>query len=180
MFYSVNTERCLGFMEYSQYSINLSGRIRNIKTGLILKPFIDRRGYAKFTLWSDSGNRKTFLAHQLVALAFLPNPMNLPQVNHKDGNKLHNFYTNLEWCSNLDNALHALRNGLMPHSKITEELCHQICKMLEDGFRVSVISKNLNVPYSTISAIRLKKNWVHISSKYHLPVLPKTRKLKPE
>lgn len=174
-FYSTNTERSLSFIGYSQYKINLSGRIRNIKTGIILQPFIDRRGYENYSLWSDKGTRKTFRCHQLVALAFIPNPLHLPQVNHKDGNKRNNFYKNLEWTTNLDNATHAMQNGLMPHAKIDEQTCHKICEMLMQRIKIAKISRELNIPYSTIAAIHLRRNWTHISSQYNLPPVPKRK-----
>lgn len=59
-----------------------------------------------------NGKEKLLRVHRLVAMAFLPNPNNLPQVNHKDGNKQNNSVDNLEWCEQSDNMKHAYKNGL--------------------------------------------------------------------
>ena len=56
---------------------------------------------------------KSFLIHRLVAEAFLPNPENKPQINHKDGNTLNNHIDNLEWVDAFDNMRHAQKNGLL-------------------------------------------------------------------
>lgn len=61
-------------------------------------------------------NRKKILVHRLVAKAFIPNPNNLPQVNHKDGNKLNNNADNLEWVTAGDNVRHAFKTGLMDNA----------------------------------------------------------------
>ena len=76
-----------------------------------LTPKTDRYGYHKVTL---SVNRKTFhrTIHRLVAETFLPNPDELPQVNHIDGNKTNNRVDNLEWVSARDNVKHAHSRGL--------------------------------------------------------------------
>jgi hypothetical protein len=68
--------------------------------------------YARCTLSKD-GSPKSYSVHRLVALAFIPNPLNLPQVNHKDGNKFNNHYSNLEWCTSSDNTKHAYDTGLI-------------------------------------------------------------------
>lgn len=60
---------------------------------------------------------KSFLVHRLVAIHFIPNPDNLPQVNHIDGNKTNNCVSNLEWCDNSYNLKHSYKNGLRKLSK---------------------------------------------------------------
>lgn len=62
----------------------------------------------------DEGKRQNFGVHRLVAIAFLPNENNLPEVNHLDGNPLNNRIDNLEWCTRAENCKHAYDNGLMP------------------------------------------------------------------
>ena len=77
------------------------GRVKN-KHGRILKPEI-RRGYYSVDLMKN-GKRYKFRVHRLVAEAFVPNPDNLPQVNHKDEDRLNNIASNLEWCDNTYNS----------------------------------------------------------------------------
>ena len=85
------------------YQVSDKGEVRSLnykKTGKvqILKPAKNNCGYLLVTL-SKNGKRKGFLIHRLVAEAFIPNPDNLSQVNHKDEIKTNNNYLNLEWCT---------------------------------------------------------------------------------
>jgi len=59
------------------------------------------------------GGAKRFLVHRLVALAYIPNPDGKPDINHKDGNPLNNYVSNLEWCTKFENMQHAMQNGLL-------------------------------------------------------------------
>ena len=76
------------------YSVSTYGRVRNDKTGHILAPGTDSNGYLHVNL---NGSLKRI--HRLVATAFIPNPDNLPEINHIDGNKKNPHKDNLEWCT---------------------------------------------------------------------------------
>lgn len=69
-------------------------------------------GYLQYDLYIN-GKRCKMYAHRLVAEAFIQNSDNLPEVNHKDGNKKNNFVENLEWCSKAYNQQHAYENRLL-------------------------------------------------------------------
>lgn len=77
----------------------------------IRPPRVDKYGYHVITLCVDSKS-KTFKIHRLVGIAFIPNPDNKPQINHKDGNKSNNHIDNLEWVTGLENQQHAQKMGL--------------------------------------------------------------------
>lgn len=80
------------------YQVSSLGQVRNVKTGRIRVLCKHRDGYLKINL-TKNGKTKTFMVHRLVANAFIPNKNNLPQVNHKDENKINNSVDNLEWCT---------------------------------------------------------------------------------
>lgn len=93
------------------YEVSPSGEVR--RGNRILRPFIHKRGrgYLAVQLYKD-GKRKRHYVHLLVAGAYLPNPDNLPIVNHKDGYTLNPALDNLEWTSVAGNTLHAYEIGL--------------------------------------------------------------------
>ena len=100
-----------------QYQISNTGKIRTAKTGRILTPVIDKRGYERVCLFKCDRERRHKI-HRLVALAYIPNPDNKPQVNHKDGNKRNNSVDNLEWVTNDENMSHSRANGLHDNHKV--------------------------------------------------------------
>ena len=98
-------------VEDTNYEISNYGRMVNIKTGNLLKTQANKKGYQVVRVTINRVKR-TFRIHRLVAQYFVSNPDNKTQVNHIDGNKNNNRYDNLEWCSNAENAHHAIKTGL--------------------------------------------------------------------
>lgn len=102
------------------YEVSEDGDIRRKKphpltfggSGKVLKQFPSKKGYLLVTLCRNSICKK-FSTHSLVAVAFIGERPKGMQVNHKDGNKLNNHYSNLEYISGLDNMRHARDNGLL-------------------------------------------------------------------
>lgn len=99
--------------DFPNYQISNLGNIKNNK-GKTLKPYINQNGYLVATLYKNIGKNKKIPIHRLVAQAFIPNTNNHPQVNHKNGIKNDNRVCNLEWCSALENNIHAIKTGLRP------------------------------------------------------------------
>lgn len=105
-----------------RYEVSNTGKVRSTnynKTGKTkeLKQKIDKYGYCVVTLHIN-GKQKYPSVHRLVAKAFIPNPNNLPQVNHKDTDKKNNNVSNLEWCTCSGNIKHAFDSGLKEKSII--------------------------------------------------------------
>ena len=106
-------EKSLDFLGYPNYTITDGGRVFSLNyrhTGKKkeVKPSLCH-GYYRIGLWIG-GETKNFFVHRLVALAFIPNPDNLPEVNHKDEVKTNNIVGNLEWCSIKYNNTYGTRN----------------------------------------------------------------------
>ena len=80
------------------YQVSNLGRVYSIRNNKILKPKLNRCGYLSVNL-KYKGSHVTKSIHRLVAEAFIPNPNDFPQVNHKDEDKTNNCVDNLEWCS---------------------------------------------------------------------------------
>lgn len=93
------------------YSLrNNAGNRREIPR--LMKQYIDRAGYFAVYVSDATAKRRCMYVHRLVATAFIDNPLNKPQVNHINGNKLDNRAENLEWCTASQNSRHAFAAGL--------------------------------------------------------------------
>ena len=89
------------------------------KLGVPLNPYMHTKGYQKVDLTKDGEKNKLYV-HRLVALAFIENAKNKPQVNHKNGIKTDNNVDNLEWVTNTENRQHAIEAGLFNKHKEVE------------------------------------------------------------
>ncbi len=90
--------------EYPAYSISTEGRVMKNSTRQILTPSKKANGYMQINLFTGDGRRKKEYVHRLVAIAFIPNPKNLPEVNHIDGRRDSNLLSNLEWVTRKENV----------------------------------------------------------------------------
>ena len=95
------------------YDVSNHGRVRSHYRGrlTIKKQRINDFGYCVVFLHGENNKRICERVNRLVALAFIPNPDNLSDVNHKDMNKLNNHMSNLEWTSHADNVKHSYEHG---------------------------------------------------------------------
>lgn len=120
----------------NKYEIQNNGIIIKLKTNTPIKQYIHKtKGYVFVSLGKSS-----LLLHRVIAQHFIPNPYNYPEVNHIDGNKLNNHYSNLEWCTPKQNTQHAIINNLRKTPKgkqiintITNKTYSSIIKAWEDS-----------------------------------------------
>ena len=162
----------------TRYQISNFGNVAGIRVDRIC-PVVDKDGYLMFSLHFGDGSRTTAKIHRLVAQAFIPNPLNKPEVNHIDGNKQNNRVDNLEWVSGSENITHAFRIGLRqaPAEGENHQWCkyssatiHEVCRLLVKGTSLQDIASTTGMSASEISNIRHGKTWKSISSKYEIPV----------
>lgn len=149
--------------QFKNYTITKNGTIVNSKTGNTLKPSVNPKGYL-VAYFSIDGKNISRLLHRLIALTFIPNPENKPQVNHKNGNKLDNRICNLEWCTNDENMAHAWANGLMKKSarngeKLTEAQVYEI-RLRKTSLKDA--AKKHGVSVGCITSVRYNLTWKHL------------------
>jgi len=93
---------------FENYEVSNLGKVRNIKSGRIIKPSLNKNGYLR--LWLYENNKKKYLyLHRIIATAFIDNSEEKPCVNHIDENKTNNDLSNLEWCTERENMIHGTR-----------------------------------------------------------------------
>ena len=116
--------------DYKDYYVTNDGRVWSAKSNKFLSPSTNNDGYKMVTIYSDN-KRINQLIHRLVAKAFLPNPNNLPIVNHKDENPTNNNVENLEWCTQQQNCNYGTHNKKLSQSqkgrKATNAVCINMC-----------------------------------------------------
>lgn len=159
---------------YEDYGITKTGKIYSYITKKWLSLDRSCRGYCKIRLADRRlGKFITFQVHRLVATQFLPNPYNLPEVNHKDGNHGNNSVWNLEWCTREYNMRHAKETGLYkieedsPRAKLTKEQVIEIYKEYEKGSSKRDISRKYNVSDCLVGEIVRGVRWSKTYAEYY-------------
>lgn len=148
----------------SLYEVSFDGHIRNKVTKRVIREFAGKDGYLRTQL-----HGKTTLIHRIIAAAFIQNPDDLPEVNHKDGNKRNNAVSNLEWVTRSENQAHAYKLGLKStrgtkngRHKLTEKDVEYIRNHYVKGdknFGTKALSEKFGVARQTISAVICGQNW---------------------
>lgn len=128
--------------------------------------FKNYKGYIQTYLYKD-GKRKTTTIHRLIAQAFIPNPENKDQINHKNGIKDDNRIENIEWCNQSENMRHAFDTGLkegMPGEKngratLSQEAVDLIKSRYNSGEKITDISRELNINLGKLRTILYGFSW---------------------
>lgn len=149
---------------FPNYLIDDSGNVWSKKSNKMLAPIISK-GYVKANLYTNR-KCKIMAVHRLVALTFIPNPNNLPEINHKDGDKSNNHVSNLEWCDSKHNKKHAALMGLnVPKkgenhhsSKLTDNQIEEIRNLYVPRVMTTrMLAKKYGISQQQVSGIVLGK-----------------------
>ena len=149
---------------YNGYQVSNKGRVKSFKNGriLILKLWKVPQGYMRVGLRNNLGGSHRFV-HILVAKAFIPNPKNLPEVDHINGIKTDNRVENLRWVTRSQNAIYAIEKGFQKvgvndsKSKIKSEedirFIRKNYKQRDSEFGCKALAKKFNVSPGVIQSI---------------------------
>jgi hypothetical protein len=150
---------------YPTYEVSTEGKIRNKETRHVRLTHIDRRGYECVTIYVACENGKkqytSIKLHRAVACTFIPNPENKETVNHKDGNKLNNCVSNLEWNTtqeNHDHSMEVLGNQELFRTTMKRTFSREVIQMDLDGNEIKIwdscrdVERELGFAHENIAA----------------------------
>lgn len=161
---------------YDRYYLTENGELYTDYGNKVMSNNAIQNGYIVNSLYGKNGYRKDYKRHVLMAKIFLDKPKNFQtQINHKNGNKLDNRADNLEWVTSKQNIQHAWANNLAQtrkgsksnFSKLNEEQVLEISKLLEQKVPGKEIAEKFNVDKRTISAIKCRHNWKHLTKDFN-------------
>ena len=142
---------------------------KRLQKGRNIKYSKSKKGYIQVSLNKNCIKFNTSV-HRVMAIAFLNNPFNKPQINHINGIKDDNRLENLEWCTNKENQLHAIRNNLIhPNygenhhmSKIPNSHIAGIREEIKNGKPMRIIAERYSMSITAISNIKNRKTYINI------------------
>lgn len=159
------------------YEVSNYGRVRSIgskhyvnkngggfyrfRTGRIFKIQNASNGYKQVVL-SKNGKQRIYRVHRLVAEAFIPNPLGLPEVNHKDENRANNNVDNLEWCTHQYNNSYGnkpARGSKNAMAKLTDEQVKEIRARRSSGELLKTIAEDYGISLNHVSNIANGRRW---------------------
>lgn len=167
------------------YEVSSMGRVKSVRRHIdngkggkgsvnsiqerILKQTLTGKGKYPYVGLHKDGHRKNVTVHSLVFKAFVPNPANLPEINHRDGNKLNNLDTNLEPSTRAHNVHHAISTGLLNikgernhFAKLTEFDVRRARRLFADGICQKTIAEVVKTTPANIHCIVRRKSWEHL------------------
>lgn len=155
------------------FAVSSHGNVKSIRTGTILKSRLTR-GYLYIVLLVNAGEfhfRRNIPIHRLVAQEFCDNRLERKEVNHKDGNKLNNHASNLEWISRSENIRHSYAIGLRPspngNRKHSDDKIMKVFELRKMNLRHKEIAEKLGMGTSTVTHILLGSRRNKTSIKKH-------------
>lgn len=171
--------------KYEHVFVTPDGKIFSNKSGKLkeLTQF-EKNGYLKCTIFEDDNVISQKFVHRLVAETFIPNPNNLPEIDHIDCNKQNNLKDNLEWVTSKENKRRAWNNNLYNKNfgedhyltDMTDSCIRDVCQCIQDGMRNKEISEMFNIHKDLISHIKRGVAWKHISKDFNFKVKRLNRK----
>lgn len=148
------------FKVFNGYKIYPTGAIMH-PNGFFCRLSVNSKGYENVSI-----NGKLHKVHRLVAEAFIPNPQGLPQVNHKDGNKLNNEVSNLEWATASQNTKHAYEMGLMNkqgtnngRAILNDDIVRHI---RTSGMSAKQVAEEYGLEYTSAWKVVTGRTWKHV------------------
>lgn len=159
--------------EYNGYFVSNFGNAKRAafeeKPERMLAKVNNSDGYLRISMKSRVGKWESKLLHRMIAMAHIPNPENLPQVNHINGIKTDNRAMNLEWCTSAHNIRHAFKVGLKTMvgqknnaSTLTDEDVLEIRRLRRDGVCRKKIAAQFGIHKETVNDIFIRKTWKHL------------------
>jgi hypothetical protein len=146
-----------------QYEVSNLGNVRRIGKIEPRKLVEDKDGYLTIN-FSNKGKVKGYKVHRLVALAFIPNPEDKPEINHKDNVRDNNVLFNLEWSDRVENIDYAKRSGNMNgNQKLSESDVYKIVDDWNTGlYNYSSLANKHNISRLAVTRIIKRQSWTHL------------------
>jgi len=156
------------------YEVSDLGRVRSLdrliaykgtemkafRRGRILVGVPDKNGYRHLVLCKN-GKQKTLMVSRLVAIAFIPNPENLPDVHHKDFDQGNDSAINLEWTTHKQNIQHSVNGGRYA-KKLNSRTVSEIRTRVANGESQASVARDLKLRYATVHLAANRRTWRHI------------------